>query len=499
MRKLALPGLLLVAAVAIAAAGVGADTKVTATPATLNDVLRTVPDGAVVSLGPGEYAPFRVTRPIAVEGSSGVVVRGPVQVRSSGVRISGLRVSGGEAGFLVDHADDVVLEDVHVSGVELHGIEIAEGSAVITDCRISGLVSPFAQGLEVRNSNGHPRTVVRGCDVRGGQEGIVSHVSRVEFVGNRVSGTTMRAIAVTEMSEGSVRGNHVSGAAGIGLYCGDMSHCVFAENVVAGVRDDGSGVSTRAGYGMQAWYYSTVQAVGNRVSAPHELGLFIGSIRTQRSPLSIWPAGWAGALPAAWVAVISLLGLLAVTYGIDLVRRRRSSRSATLAAPELPRATAQLLAIGFGIQSFHMLEHVIQVWQVYVADAEIRSGLLGHRFDTEWLHFAYNVTLLAFLVGTFVLLRRAGTSGTGMRYLVGALVIQGHHFAEHVAKVYQHVTLGIDPAPGLIGGRLGLVLFHFGINLAVWAGSAVALGGIVATLVRRTIPPLPPRARVTTA
>lgn len=39
----------------------------------------------------------------------------------------------------------------------------------------------------------------------------------------------------------------------------------------------------------------------------------------------------------------------------------------------------------------------------------------------------------------------------------------------------QHLSLGVQTAPGLVGAELGLVWFHFGINLAVYAGMMIGL------------------------
>jgi hypothetical protein len=122
-----------------------------------------------------------------------------------------------------------------------------------------------------------------------------------------------------------------------------------------------------------------------------------------------------------------------------------------------------------------MLEHAVQVFQVYVADAEVRSGILGRRFDAEWVHFAYNLAALAFLLWVARAVWRGelgwrAAAGAPAAFLAAAALTQTYHLAEHVAKVVQHELRSIDPAPGLLGGPVGLVWFHFGINLAVYAG-----------------------------
>ena len=101
--------------------------------------------------------------------------------------------------------------------------------------------------------------------VTGGAEGIVAHMARVSIRGNHVSRTTMRGIAITEMSMGDATRNVVEDAEGIAIFCGDYSHCDVVENAVVGTRADGSGVRSRAGYGVVSHYYSWVELRENQL------------------------------------------------------------------------------------------------------------------------------------------------------------------------------------------------------------------------------------------
>ena len=474
----------------------------------ISRLLEAMPAGAVVRLMPGQHGPFVVRRTVTVEGSPGSVVRGPVKVLADGVALIGLRVVGGESGVSVEGADEVVLERVAVRGAALHGIEIAEGSAKIHGCVVAGLRSPYGQGVEIRNSNGHPRTVVEGCSVSSGQEGLVSHVSRVEFRGNLVTGSTLRGIAVTEMSEGLVEGNDIRGVGGAGLYCGDMSHCELRHNRVNGVGAHPSGVRSAGGYGAVAWFHSTMRLKDNSFSglaSREDVGLYAGGAVTDRFPLSIWPPGWRGAIPGVLVTLISLLALMTVRCAVGpFVARIRESR------PDDDRGggpvTGNLMALlflGFLIASFHMLEHVVQVYQVYVAQTEGHSGLLGALLDTEWVHFIYNAAVLSFLLWMWRVVSRSASgawSHAAATYVLAALLLQGYHMVEHTAKIAQHLASGLDPAPGLLGGVVGLVWFHFGINLAVYAGMTIPMlsllhgrGRVISLLPH---PPFAARARL---
>ena len=456
---------------------------------------------AVIELGEGRHAPFVLDVVATVRGRPGAVVGGGVRVAAEGARLEGLEVVGGEGGVLVE-ADHVVLDGVVVRGAELHGIEVVEGSATIRDCRVSGMTSPWAQGVEVRNSLTRPRSVVTGCTVEGGQEGIVSHVSRVEVLDNHVSGTTLRGIAVTEMSEGLVEGNTVTGVIGVGLYCGDMSHCELRHNRVSDVTANVNGVRSQAGQAVVAWYHSTMRLADNHleVAAPEPVETLQGSVVVDRFPLSVWPPGWRGALPAAGVAAVAVLVLALVRVAVEPLVRSRDRRVAPASGKEvdrgpcrrLPRAVVVLLAAGLAVQVFHMVEHVVQVWQTDVAQAEHRSGLLGRGVDVEWAHLALNVAVLAFVAAVWSTGRSLRLlTGAGAAWLLAALVVQSYHVVEHVAKVVQHLTLGLRVAPGLLGGHVGLVWFHFGVNLAVLVGTAAGVAALVASARRSSSAAVP--------
>lgn len=479
MTRERLPRVAVAAAVALALAVVGAwqlqagAERIRVLPGTSVTELAARHPGAELVLTPGRHAPFELWAPATVRAEPGA------------------EVVGGDTGVLVRETDGVVLDGLVVRGAELHGIEVVDASAAITGCVIGGLRSPYAQGIEVRNTNTRPRSTIEGCTVTGGQEGIVSHVSRVEVRGNTVSGTTMRAIAVTEMSEGLVEGNVVRDVAGVGLFCGDMSHCELRGNDVAGVADGGNGSLSHSGHAISAAYYSTIRARGNDLSATaaEPVGLYTGSITTDRFPLAVWPPGWRGSLTAIPMTALAVIGLAALRLAAQPVLSwwggRRAGPRRALA---LGRSVTAIVLGGFAVQSFHMVEHVVQVWQVEVAESPNRSGLVGASADVEWVHFVFNLLVLAFLVQLWRLGRSSawldGASGPAA-WMAAALALQGLHLVEHSAKLWQHLTLGIDPGPGIVGRWTDLVWLHYVVNASVWLGTAIA----VASLVRRTVVP----------
>ena len=309
-------------------------------------------------------------------------------------------------------------------------------------------------------------------------------MSRVEVRGNAVSGTTMRAIAITEMSEGLVEGNVVDDVAGVGLFCGDMSHCELRDNRVTGVEDGGGGSHSHSGHGVSAVFYATMRLTGNEVSstAASPVGIYTGSITTGRFPLSVWPPGWRGALPAVPVAVAGVAVLALLRFAAQPFLARRRAVGSAVGSGGGPQVTAVVLA-GFAVQSFHMVEHVVQVWQVQVAESPNRSGLVGAAADVEWVHFAFNAVVLAFLFQVWRTGRANGWlpgPGGAAAWLAGAVALQGFHLVEHSAKLWQHLTLGVDPGAGIVGRAVDLVWLHFAVNTAVWVGTTIAVGSLLA-------------------
>ena len=219
----------------------------------------------VVHLNGGTVAgPLVLDSPQVLEGG-GTVVRGGILIRSDDVTVRDVTVFGGQIGIEVRDSEDVVLEDVRVAGAALDGINARRSSLVVRDCEIDSPDVAGAQGIDISFAMTLPPSRVERCLVRGGSEGIVSHLAHVDFRENQVSGTALRGIAVTEMSMGSVDRNVVEDATGVGIFCGDWSHCSISENSVTGMRADPSGNPTRAGHGIVSHYYAVAELDDNQL------------------------------------------------------------------------------------------------------------------------------------------------------------------------------------------------------------------------------------------
>ena len=242
----------------------------------------------VVTLDAGVHqGPIVITHEEVLKGKPGAVVRGGILVRASGVVIKDLTVLGGTNGIDVESAKRVRIENVRVVGAQLDGIHVRFGTVMVEGCSIVSS-GPFTQGIDISYSLTDGMSSVTGCDVSGGSEGIVTHDSMVMVGGNRIHGTGLRGITMTEMSMGEVKENNVAGARGVGIYCGDHSECEIGKNIVAGTRSDHTGNLAQAGVGIELNYYAFAYLDRNvLVGNPKPVSIFDNSrITRQRDELS---------------------------------------------------------------------------------------------------------------------------------------------------------------------------------------------------------------------
>ena len=211
-----------------------------------------------------------------LEGEPGAVVRGGIVVTADGVTVRDVTVVGGEYGISVEHAERVVLEDVHVRGAILDGINARRSHVTIRDCSVGELRSPYGQGIDISFSADLPPSVIEDCRLTGGQEGIFADSVNPLIKDNDVSDTTLRGITVTEMSMATVEDNSVADSLGIGILCSDYSHCHIEENSIRDTRTDhSSSDSMRKGYAIVSHYRSHAFLEENEVTrSPGGVGSF---------------------------------------------------------------------------------------------------------------------------------------------------------------------------------------------------------------------------------
>jgi hypothetical protein len=235
----------------------------------------------VVHLARGVHiGPLVITRREVLVGAPGAIVRGGIIVRANGVTIRNVTVIGGENGIEIESYRDTVLDGVSVSGAKLDGIHVRLGGVVIKNCNIDMLGNPLGQGIDISYNMGMGMSMVEGCNVVGGMEGIVTHSSMTEIAHNHVSRTQLAGISMTEMSMGTIRENEVHGALGVGIGCGDRSVCEIRKNVVTDTRSDAAGGNkTRAGFGVQVLFGAEADLSNNELKQnPASVGVFQNSI-----------------------------------------------------------------------------------------------------------------------------------------------------------------------------------------------------------------------------
>jgi hypothetical protein len=234
-----------------------------------------------VTLAAGVHqGPLTISRSETLVGKPGAVVRGGIVVRASGVTIRDVTVVGGVNGIDVEGVRHVVLDGVRVLGARQDGIHVRFSQVMIRDCTVS-VSGEYTQGIDISYSAYQGMSAIEGCDVTGGSEGISVDSSMMMISGNRVDGTSLRAITMSEMSMGEVSQNTVSGALGVGLYCGDHSTCEISRNVVVRTRPDRSGDLARVGVGIEANYYAVAELEHNvLVGNPKPLAAFDNSSLT---------------------------------------------------------------------------------------------------------------------------------------------------------------------------------------------------------------------------
>jgi hypothetical protein len=141
------------------------------------------------------------------------------------------------------------------------------------------------------------------------------------------------------------------------------------------------------------------------------------------------------------------------------------------------------------VQSVHVVEHIIQLVQVYVLGVpdDEALGLLGYIYQfqgtEEWLHLVFNlvffISLVVIAAGLFR--SRATTSAVPIMALAAFLVfgvwLEGWHVVEHVVIISNVVASNGCPCPGIVDAELGVsdTILHFGYNAVAYAATAAPL------------------------
>lgn len=137
------------------------------------------------------------------------------------------------------------------------------------------------------------------------------------------------------------------------------------------------------------------------------------------------------------------------------------------------------------VQGIHVIEHVIQLIQVYVLGIpdERALGLLGYILQLngteEWLHLLFNVTYLSALLLLVVPLRRV-VPGTVPQWAYATFLfgvgLEGWHNIEHAVIISNVIRNGGCPCPGIGDVALGISdkVLHFFYNAIAYSSTVPA-------------------------
>ena len=141
------------------------------------------------------------------------------------------------------------------------------------------------------------------------------------------------------------------------------------------------------------------------------------------------------------------------------------------------------------VQSVHVVEHIIQLVQVYVLGVpdDEALGLLGYIYQfqgtEEWLHLVFNLAFFISLalIATGLVHTRAATSAVPILALAAFFVfgvwLEGWHVVEHAVIISNVLANNGCPCPGIVDAELGVsdTILHFGYNAVAYAATAAPL------------------------
>ncbi len=137
------------------------------------------------------------------------------------------------------------------------------------------------------------------------------------------------------------------------------------------------------------------------------------------------------------------------------------------------------------VQGVHVIEHIVQLIQVFVLGVpeDDALGLLGYLFQfqgtEEYLHLVFNV---AYLLALLLLLRplwqrvpQIVPFWAFVTFAVGAVGLESWHLVEHVVIISHVVQNHGCPCPGIVDAALGVhdTVLHFFYNALTYAAAIV--------------------------
>lgn len=147
---------------------------------------------------------------------------------------------------------------------------------------------------------------------------------------------------------------------------------------------------------------------------------------------------------------------------------------------EMSKYLIPLFCLIVVVQGIHVIEHVIQLVQVYHLGIpeDDALGLLGYVFEfqgtEEWLHLVFNTSYFLPLMVLAVLLRPLSPSvmprWVWLTFVIGGTALEGWHVIEHIVIMSHVIANDGCPCPGILDPILGIgdTLLHFFYNTVTY-------------------------------
>jgi hypothetical protein len=124
------------------------------------------------------------------------------------------------------------------------------------------------------------------------------------------------------------------------------------------------------------------------------------------------------------------------------------------------------------LQGSHLVEHIAQIVQKFLLHITPAHGLIG-QLDLEQVHFAFNLFYLSTLLSVMVGWLYFGSQATRHHkafaaVLLATLLVQSYHMVEHVVKLMQFISSGMQGTPGILRAHFDGVIVHAVMNTAVF-------------------------------
>jgi hypothetical protein len=142
---------------------------------------------------------------------------------------------------------------------------------------------------------------------------------------------------------------------------------------------------------------------------------------------------------------------------------------------ELNKSIAFVFLAAIVLQSFHMLEHIVQLHQHAILGWSIQdsSGLFA-ALNLEEIHWVYNFAYLILLVvvfkkcSFFKIHDKPDFQKVFVLLFNISFFLQGYHVVEHSIRMVQYLQTQCVPCPGILGPFIDGVYLHFTLNFLVF-------------------------------